>query len=115
MNANTDDLIGIRFGKLVVVKYSHTNKSYRSYWECQCDCGNTKTIARNALISGRSKSCGCEIKFNSITHNMSYSRIYNIWKCMSQRCYNPNYTYYYNYGGRGIYICNEWLNFLVFY
>lgn len=112
---NKEDLIGKRFGKLVVIKFSHTNKNYRSYWECKCDCGNIKIISRHSLISGRSKSCGCEIKNNSITHNMSYSRIYNIWKCMNQRCYNPNYTYYYNYGGRGIVICNEWHNFEKFY
>jgi len=29
---------------------------------------------------------------------------------MYQRCYNPKYTYYYNYGERGIKICDEWLH-----
>lgn len=38
----------------------------------------------------------------------SYSRIYNIWRSMKQRCYNPNHTSYYAYGGRGIKVCEEW-------
>ena len=29
---------------------------------------------------------------------------------MKQRCYNPNYTKYENYGGRGIKVCNQWKN-----
>lgn len=119
MKPQKEDLIGAVFGKLKVIKYSHTNKYYRSYWECQCECGNTKIIARHSLISGRTNSCGCEIKHNSIKHNLSYSRLYNIRKAMIQRCCNPNNTNYDNYGGRGIVICDEWLNkkngFLNFY
>lgn len=35
---------------------------------------------------------------------------------MKERCYNRNKIAYKNYGGRGITICNEWLNdFLSFY
>lgn len=115
MKALQEDLIGRVFGKLTVLEYRHTNEKYRSYWKCLCECGKTKIIARHSLISGRSKSCGCEIKKNPITHNKSYTRIYNIWKCMRQRCYNPHYNYYYNYGGRGITICDEWrYNFNIF-
>lgn len=40
-------------------------------------------------------------KYKDYTH---YSR----WKAMRNRCYNPKHTYYYNYGGRGITICEEW-------
>ena len=39
---------------------------------------------------------------------MSYSRVYNIWRCMKQRCYNKNNSRYYLYGGRGITVCDEW-------
>ena len=110
MKALKEDLIGKKFGKLKVIKFDHTNEYYRSYWLCECECGNEKIIARQSLISNRTHSCGCEIKKNPITHNMSYTRIYNIFKCMKKRCYNPNNTFYYNYGGRGIKICKEWLN-----
>lgn len=35
-------------------------------------------------------------------------RIYSIWKGMKRRCYDPNSTMYYRYGGRGITICWRW-------
>lgn len=109
-HVNTTDLIGKEFGKLKVIEFSHVNEKYRSYWLCECKCGKRKVIARASLISKRSESCGCEIKYNSVKHNNSYSRLYNIFNCMHQRCYNANYTYYYNYGERGIKICDEWLH-----
>ena len=34
----------------------------------------------------------------------------DIYKMMKERCYNCNYTQYKDYGGRGIYVCSEWLN-----
>lgn len=40
----------------------------------------------------------------------SYTKLYNVYRMMKQRCYNPNATGYKNYGGRGIKVCDEWLN-----
>lgn len=34
---------------------------------------------------------------------------------MKRRCYNPKNTHYADYGGRGISICNEWMDFGCFY
>lgn len=42
-------------------------------------------------------------------------RLRSVWNGMKQRCYNPNATGYKNYGGRGITICSEWLDFNNFY
>lgn len=39
----------------------------------------------------------------------SYTRLYNIWRMMKQRCCNPKASGYKNYGARGIKVCNEWL------
>lgn len=41
---------------------------------------------------------------------MSYTRIYRCWDSMKQRCYNSNDIGYANYGGRGIKVCDRWLN-----
>ena len=41
---------------------------------------------------------------------MSNSRLYSIYRGMKDRCYNQNIPEYHNYGGRGITICDEWLN-----
>ena len=54
----------------------------------------------------------------NVTHGMSNTRIYNIYKGMKRRCNNPNAPKYNHYGGKGIKICDEWLSedgFLNFY
>lgn len=52
----------------------------------------------------------------NLKHGMCHTRIYKIYKHMRDRCYNKNYFQYYLYGGRGIIICDEWLNdFVTFY
>lgn len=40
---------------------------------------------------------------------------YSIWKQIKYRCLNPTNRSYHNYGGRGITICKEWLDFSTFY
>lgn len=42
--------------------------------------------------------------------NVTNTRLYNIWKLMKRRCYNPKCKEFKNYGGRGISICEEWCN-----
>ena len=44
----------------------------------------------------------------NVTHNMSHTRIYNVWKGMRRRCNNPNAPKYEYYGGKGITVCDEW-------
>jgi len=41
---------------------------------------------------------------------MTHTRIYNSWDNMKQRCLNENRADFPNYGGRGITICDEWIN-----
>lgn len=48
-------------------------------------------------------------------HKMVGTRIYKSWSMMKNRCSNKNNPYYKNYGGRGIKVCDEWLNFINFY
>lgn len=59
---NIIDLLGVRFGKLVVVELDiqKTSENYGTHWICQCDCGNIKTIIADSLISGNTTSCGCK-------------------------------------------------------
>ena len=42
-------------------------------------------------------------------------RLYNIWYDMKRRCYDTKNKRYKRYGGRGITVCDEWLNFQNFY
>lgn len=117
-----NDLIGRRFGRLVVVGIDDRGVK-RTYYFCQCDCGNTKSVRSDGLLSGAVQSCGCmkrEQDRENLTanhkHKMSHTRPYEIWQGMKKRCYNPHDARYDRYGGRGITVCDEWRNdFKAFY
>lgn len=50
------------------------------------------------------------------THGMRKSPIYRAWANMKQRCNDPNYTNFKNWGGKGIKVCIEWdKSFTAFY
>lgn len=51
------DLTGERFGKLVALDYEIIDN--KTYWRCQCDCGNITIVARTNLLNGHTQSCGC--------------------------------------------------------
>ena len=103
------DITNQRFGRLKVIEYVGNSK-----WLCQCDCGKQKVISGRGMREGLVISCGCyhkeDIKSSQTTHNSSKTRIYHIWQNVKRRCYNPNYIYFKYYGGKGIIMCNEWLN-----
>lgn len=103
---------GQRFGRLVALGPIKQDDRCRVWWFCKCDCGNTTTIIASDLSHNGTKSCGCitreRLKTRNTTHGLRYSRFYNIWCGIIQRCTNPNDKAYHNYGGRGIYICDKW-------
>ena len=112
------DLTGQRFGRLLVLKKSDENiqkKSKLIIWHCICDCGNEVDIRSQDLRSGKIQSCGCLHKDIISTHGLSRNRLYQIWIDMRSRCNNTNLKCYYNYGGRGIKVCEEWDNYQSFY
>lgn len=106
------DMTGFRVGKLEVIEYVET-RSNQAYWLCKCDCGNSKIVRGSHLRLGDVKSCGClrsEENKSRATHNLSRDRLYNIYHSMLKRCYSINNCSYSHYGGRGISVCEEWLN-----
>lgn len=117
------DLAGSRFGNLVVIERAanfNCNGHITTRWLCKCDCGTTKVISGKHLKSGKVISCGCigrkHLKESKITHGQAHSRLYGVWCNMKNRCYNPNVSCYFRYGGRGIKVCDEWRNsFASFY
>jgi len=118
MNNKIKDLSGKRFEMITVLsKYIIRNK--RVYWYCQCDCG--KIFLRRSDIIQRSdiKSCGCYQRINNKTigikhgdgsRKSKYHRLYICWQSMKNRCYNSKHKQFKDWGGRGITVCDEWLN-----
>ena len=104
------DITGNKYGKLTVIKRLQNIKGGIALWECRCDCGNSTVVRGGNLKSGAVKSCGCLRRISRPTHNMSHSKIYQVWNGIKNRCYNSNIKDYKNYGGRGITMCDEWKN-----
>lgn len=101
--------VGERQGMLVCL--SEYEKDNKWFLVCECDCGKTKHI--NQAHFRQIRSCGC-IKavtsaLNGTTHGMSNSKEYQAWDSMKDRCLKPNHPAYHNYGGRGISICERWV------
>lgn len=116
------DLTGQRFTKLLVTEYAgyvfDDKGRAKHLWKCKCDCGNEVIVKGGNLLRGK-RSCGCIPIVNKNpwhTHRLSKTPIYQMWHSMKGRCNNPNDAAYKYYGGKGVKVCNEWLNsFTAFY
>ena len=106
------DMIGKRFGRLVVLSESG-RKRKEIQWECLCDCGNITYCSGWDLRNGKTVSCGCKRKEGlpqtSYKHKEFGQRLYYVYMNIKTRCYNPKYYLFNHYGGKGITVCNEWL------
>lgn len=109
-------LYGQKFGKLTAIRPVELNKKKNVVWECQCECGNIAYIDSVRLKNGHTRSCGCLISETTIRSNKSRAkynarknRLYRIYYGMKTRCYNTKEKHYKDWGGRGIKICDEWL------
>lgn len=110
------NIIGKKFGKLLVLEETKERKNGSKIYKCKCDCGNTTYVRRCNLISKNgTKSCGCS-HVGHTKQGKRHTRIYSIWLNMKQRCYNPKSTQYKDWGGRGVIMCDDWKNdFMTFY
>lgn len=106
-----EDLTGKRFGRLVVIGFDHMGRWGDQHWLCKCDCGNTHIVKRTHLLNGHVKSCGCWNVDSHVTHGESDTPLHHTWVSMRQRCNNERQDAFYNYGGRGIRVCEEWESF----
>ncbi len=83
-----------------------------------CECGSERLVRLDALVSGKTVSCGCyrrelsavQLTKLAVTHGMSRTPMHRIWSAMKARCTNPNDKRWADYGGRGIRVCDEWMN-----
>ena len=117
MGRKAIDLTGQRFGKLLVIERANVvgKAGQNAKWKCLCDCGKTHIVYSHCLKDGSVKSCGCLLVEMHKTHGMTKTKLYSVWNCIKQRCNNPNYKNYDDYGGRGIKLFKDWQDdFLAF-
>ena len=112
-------LEGRRFGRLVVLRFDKIHRFPsglgKSRWMCKCNCGKEISVLGSSLTSGNTTSCGCAnvdaIRERNFKHGKTGTRTYLVWQAMLNRCRNPNVTMFYRYGGRGISVCERWIDF----
>ena len=78
-------------------------------FECQY-CGEHFETYTNSVKQGQTRSCGCQRKGVNKTHGFVGNKFYSTWWGLVSRCTNPKNKKYKDYGGRGITVCEEWLN-----
>jgi hypothetical protein len=109
LHCNARSRIGERFGRLLVVELAGSKKG-RVSWRCQCDCGNTHVAMATNLVTGKTSSCGCA----RATLASSHRAVYHVHRSMLHRCLNSRHRAFPLYGGRGITVCERWLQFPLF-
>ncbi len=102
----TTALVGERFGRWTVIELRKGQKRL-----CKCDCGTVREVSANSMVSGASTGCYCTWQDRPIDEDAK-SRLpeYKTWVGMKIRCRYSTTNGYHNYGGRGIAICQRWLD-----
>lgn len=88
--------------------------------ECECECGEVGEYRLYSLRNGNTRSCGClsremaverghRIGGGKVIHGGTGTAEYRTWSSMKSRCTNANNPGWDNYGGRGITVCERWL------
>lgn len=109
------DRTGLRYGKLIAVEL--VKKESKTYWKCLCDCGKETGVFGGHLGNGHTQSCGClqaqVTKIRSTKHGFKPRGKsipeYKAWANIKERCNNQKNKKYYDYGGRGITVCDRWM------
>jgi transcription elongation factor Elf1 len=121
MATRTKALVGEFINGFELVEYlggilKHGKKNRYGNFKCPyCE-----KIFKTSFIDVKRKnkiSCGCKRIFspNRIKHGMCGTKVYRAWSDIKGRCLNKNNEYYNDYGGRGITVCDEWMEFAPFY
>lgn len=128
MTKAQQECIGKRYGRLLVLSFNkeETNKHKGGiFYNCICDCGKQCLANKYSILKGEKQSCGClhreqlvkRNKETALLHGDSrneYEKLHNSWTAMKNRCLSPTNERYELYGGRGISIFKDWLDWDIF-
>ena len=113
-----NDLTGKQINHLTVIKQHGRTKDRHIIWECKCVCGKITYVSSHELTTEHTKSCGCiqkdAVRSARFIHGDRDSRLYLVWKTMKKRCENPKDKSYKYYGAKGVSVCDEWHDYLIF-
>lgn len=117
LGRNPVDYTGRTYGRLTVVRF-HEMRGRRKFWECLCECGGVSYCDGGNLKNGSTKSCGCLQKEMAAKRNRSHgessikgkTKEYSTWVDVKTRCYNQKEDSYKYYGGKGIKMCERWID-----
>lgn len=107
---------GDKYNLLTVVEEAPSrSKDGRPYYLCFCECGKETVVSQNNLRTGQVTSCGCyKSRVLAAGTNTRHGRcghpLYDVYKSIKQRCYNPKNKGFSDYGGRGIVMEEPWLS-----
>lgn len=106
---------GMRFGLYTLVERRPNETGRQQMWLCRCDRGVEKVVRLAHLRHGRVVSCGCARPEPPRKHGMSFTARgfvpeYRVWLGMRERCTNPKNKRFGDYGGRGIAVCDRWMD-----
>lgn len=118
MTKNSNPIyIGTRYERLTVIGVEEKAFGKVTGWVVRCDCGNEKVVRASDVKSGKIKSCGClhnelaKKRATKFSHGtVEYKRLYRVYNWMKRRCYDESTPRYQDYGGRGIRVCDEWMD-----
>ena len=113
-------MLGFKNNYFEVIEKAGQDKRRTWLWRCRCRCGNLTVVDTSSLKYERIKSCGCSrkginkdnkfgLKHGLTQHKKKKHPLYNKFRSMINRCYNAKPSDYLYYQGKGIKICEEWL------
>lgn len=74
MRKQRQNIVGVVFGKLTVVRFVEKDTNGKLLWECRCDCGNTTIVRGNDLRQKKIQSCGC-IRRETCKQNIKHAHL----------------------------------------
>ena len=102
--------LGTVLGEWTLIEHTVSTNPYDPRARFKCSCGKEKVLLIRKLYYGFNVSCD-HIRRHDHAHAGKTSITYKKWSGAKQRCLNNNAKKYPAYGGRGIFICDRWLDF----